>query len=78
MGYLFGGLLDGSGGLAQSAVHVLGADLERVGHCALNQVLLVIKHKYHGLTIDTVKAEPKLVSGAWNQYQHIILLLLQQ
>lgn len=39
--YLFGGLLDGSGGFAQGAVHVLGADLQRVWVCALDQVLLV-------------------------------------
>lgn len=40
-GHLLGGLLEGPGGLAQGAVHVLGADLQRVWVCALDQVFLV-------------------------------------
>ena len=40
MMYLLGGLLDGSGGLAQGAVHVLGADLEGLGTSSLDQVVL--------------------------------------
>ena len=38
--YLFGGLLDGPGGLAQGAVHVLGADLEGLRTGSLYQVVL--------------------------------------
>ena len=62
--YLFRGLLDGSGGFAQGAVHILGADLDRVWLGTLNQVLLVIKHKYHCLKINTVNPGPQLVSSA--------------
>lgn len=47
--YLFRGLFDGSGGFAQGAVHILGADLQRVWVRALNQVLLVTRHQQYSL-----------------------------
>lgn len=41
--YLFWSLLDGSGCFAQCAVHILGADLQWIWLCALNEILLVTR-----------------------------------